>query len=228
MAHPGTVTQDPPRSAAENMEADRRLYEGVSLAPGGPFRARVYEWLRPSITLGISQADSVLDLERCRRDGVEWARRITGGKAVLHHREVTYALAGASRGPLFGSTLYETYLKLGEALGDFFKELGLEAKMIQTRMPGGAAEEACFDLTSLYELEVDGRKLVGSAQKRGRTAFLQHGSIPVLQSPVELLKYLRVPPPSHRPMACLADFGAPPPMEVLKDLLARSLEKRFS
>jgi lipoate-protein ligase A len=222
-----SISLDPPRSAAENMEADRLLYERASKAPPSAWGARVYEWSRPSISLGISQSEAILDLEACRAEGVDWVKRLTGGKAVLHHRELTYAVAGAAHGGIFGSSLYETYLRIGEALLHFFRALGLPAQMIQTRMPGAAADEVCFDLTSLYELEIDGRKIAGSAQKRGQSAFLQHGSIPVHESPVHLLKFLKTQPPSHKPMACLADFGPPPPLGVLKSLLADSMEAHF-
>lgn len=223
----GAISNDPPRSAAQNMEADRLLYERASTMSSGAWSARVYEWSRPSITLGISQSEAILDLDACRAAGVDWVKRLTGGKAVLHDRELTYAVAGPVHGSIFGSSLYDTYMRIGEALLDFFRELGLAARMIQTRMPGAAADEVCFDLTSLYEVEIDGRKIAGSAQKRGKWAFLQHGSIPVHESPVRLLKFLKVQPPSHKPMACLADFGPPPPMEILKSLLAESMEKRF-
>lgn len=212
--------------AQENMDLDRELFEAYDRGGAVGYQGRVYGWQTPSVTLGLGQDPSMLREDLMAQSGVAWARRLTGGKAVLHDRELTYALAGGHPSPHFGSTLYDTYLAIGEALCAFLRELGLPAKMETHHNPGRAPDEICFDLTSIYEIEIDGRKIAGSAQKRSARAFLQHGSIPVWVRQDAITQYLRNPPAKlEKPMACLADFLPPPPLDELKKRLAFHLSR---
>lgn len=219
------ILLDGNRGAVENMDLDRALFESFNGGSSQPFSGRVYGWKKPSITLGIGQNPEILDRPALERDGVEWAPRITGGKAVLHHRELTYVIAGPSPSPIFGKTLFDTYLTIGEALCGVLNGWGIPAKMETHRNPGKAPDEICFDWTSLYEIEVDGRKICGSAQKRSAKAFLQHGSIPLAVRQDAIRPYLVNPPVRlEKEMACLGDFLHPlPPWETLAADLARGL-----
>ena len=118
-------------------------------------------------------------------------RRPTGGRAILHAEELTYAVVGASPGPLFGDSLHAAYQVINGALLAFLAGLGYRAEI----SAGEAREEArglvCFKSAGRYEISVGGRKLIGSAQRRTGGCFLQHGSILAGPEHLELLRFLR-------------------------------------
>lgn len=149
---------------------------------------RFYSWEKPTVSLGYSQqADVVLNLESCREQGIEVVRRITGGKMVLHHREVTYSLCSADS-DTFTYSLSESYHRISQGLLMGLRNLGLEAGLA-ARTPSfySRGNLPCFSHPARDEIEVAGKKLVGSAQKRKGNRFLQHGSI-LLEEHVELLQ----------------------------------------
>jgi lipoate-protein ligase A len=151
---------------------------------------RFYQWSRPTLSLGFSQeAESVVDLDFCRLNGIELVRRPTGGKAVLHHQELTYSVV--SNDPSFFpiADISGTYCRIAHAIQRGLRSLGVEATLAQR--PGrstrtGRLPTACFALSNHFELLCQNRKIVGSAQRRTKTAFLQHGSI-LVEFDAELL-----------------------------------------
>jgi lipoate-protein ligase A len=141
---------------------------------------RFYQWDRPTASLGYSQNTArVIDADFCRRRGVGIVRRITGGKLVLHDREVTYAVA-SSDAEIFTETLRDSYQLISKALMRGLELMGLAPKMAGTSPPAYIrGTMPCFALPARDELEIAGKKIIGSAQKRTGGAFLQHGSIPL-------------------------------------------------
>jgi lipoate-protein ligase A len=155
---------------------------------------RLYRWNPPAVSIGYSQsAQKAVDIRKCRRQGVDLVRRITGGRAVLHREEITYSVcASSSSFPELGDNVGETYRRLSLALLESLRILGVEADWVRPStetkpLPlsaGGCTP--CFLSNSRYELTVEGKKLVGSAQRRFsvrsgervRHSFIQHGSIP--------------------------------------------------
>lgn len=144
---------------------------------------RFYGWPEPTLSLGMAQqASRVVDFGYCRRRGIAVARRSTGGKAVLHHREVTYALISNDRSLFPAWTIEATYRKISKAL-----QQGLERLGIATTLAGSVVGQrnhlrshrshACFASAFHHEILFSGKKLVGSAQRRTLRGFLQHGSI---------------------------------------------------
>lgn len=148
---------------------------------------RFYTWLRPTASLGCSQdINKVLNLEECRKRGVDVVRRMTGGKLVLHHLEVTYSVASA-RADLFTPTLEGSYRLISEALVLGLRSMGLPAELAASTPAAYARSHLpCFAYPARNEVEINGRKAIGSAQKRSGLSFLQHGSIPLVKE-VELL-----------------------------------------
>ncbi|MCD6328553.1 lipoate--protein ligase family protein [bacterium] len=170
-------------SGAFNMAMDESLH--FSFEPGrDDVTVRLYSWERPCISLGYFQRTSdAIRLSTCQERGVEVVRRPTGGRAVLHHNELTYSvISGVGTGPFSGSLL-ECYRAISACLIAGCERLGIPADKIEmaagrdTR--GASNSPACFMISSAYEIMVDGRKLIGSAQKRGQSVFMQHGSIPL-------------------------------------------------
>ncbi|MCZ6512612.1 MAG: lipoate--protein ligase family protein [Nitrospinae bacterium] len=180
------------QTAEENMAADSALLADCEQGLIPP-TVRFYGWSEPAITLGYSQkAEAELDHDRCRELAIPVVRRPTGGRALLHYNELTYAVvAPVTRAP-FNRGLKATFEAISEALLSGLKGLGVRGDL-NTRRQRPASEfkrsPACFASLNHCEITVDGKKLVGSAQKRTSKAFLQHGSV-IIESDHELFTSL--------------------------------------
>ncbi|MGC8722372.1 MAG: lipoate--protein ligase family protein [Acidobacteriota bacterium] len=176
------MDEEEPREGAWNMAVDDLLFqeaeEGEEQAP----TLRLYGWRPHCLSIGFHQEyREACDQLYCRTAGYDVVRRPTGGKAVLHAQEVTYAVvARQDRPPFAGLSLEGTYGLIAEALAASLEWLGLPVVLTRRTLPitprGGAP---CFLVPSEKELLVRGRKVVGSAQRRGRRSFLQHGAVPL-------------------------------------------------
>lgn len=165
------------RSGSFNMAADEVLMTQVSSGTSSPI-LRFYCWRPAAVSLGYFQAvDQVIDLEGCKKRGIEVVRRITGGRAVLHHYELTYSIIAPQQHPAVSGSILESYLKISKCLLNALHSLGIPVQLVPRGVKSGPATSACFDAPSWYELTVDGKKLVGSAQTRRQGTLLQHGSI---------------------------------------------------
>jgi lipoyl(octanoyl) transferase len=169
---------DPPAAGAWNMAIDEVLLDGAA-AGSAPPTLRFYQWAPPCLSLGYFQAFDVVDVAACRRLGVDIVRRPTGGRAILHDRELTYSVALPLR--LLGDdgAVLPSYHRLSLALERGLNRLGAPVVLAPeiAAEPGPDHGPVCFDRPSAHEILLDGRKLVGSAQVRRATAILQHGSI---------------------------------------------------
>jgi lipoyl(octanoyl) transferase len=171
-----------PCAGSWNMAADEHLFE--SLDEAGETVVRFYRWARPTVSLGYSQSvERTVDLEFCRKNEIDVVRRMTGGKLVLHDKEITYSVVSTDAS-IFSSTLASSYRLISAALVRGLQSMGLPAAL------AGPPPEAyrrgvmpCFSYPARDEIEINGRKVVGSAQKRVGSRFLQHGSIPLDADP---------------------------------------------
>ncbi len=169
---------DPPATGAWNMAVDEALLDGVAAGIAPP-TLRFYQWAPPCLSLGYFQPFDVVDVAGCLRLGVDVVRRPTGGRAILHDRELTYSVA-LPRGLLGDDgAVLPSYHRLSLALERGLNRLGAPVVLApeRTAQPGPDHGPVCFDRPSAHEILLDGRKLVGSAQVRRATAILQHGSI---------------------------------------------------
>jgi len=167
-----------PLPGAMNMALDDALLQAVADGTSPPI-LRLYRWQPATLTLGYAQkvANSV-DLEACRRAGLDVVRRPTGGRAVLHDREVTYAVITPCAPP-FGPSVTHNYRVIAGVLQTALRQLGVAAELVPGKVHGQQGKAVCFVAPAQYELLVDGCKVAGCAQKRRSGAFLQHGSIPL-------------------------------------------------
>ena len=163
---------DPPRPAAWNMAIDEAL---LLCADSGPPTLRLYAWERPSVSLGYRQKSPAW-LGRCSAAGVEVVRRVTGGGAVVHAGDLTYGVTASRRSRALPGDLRGSYAWIRDALLAGLRAAGLEAGRSRGR-PGAEWEDLCFAASTGFELDVEGLKLVGSAQRRTAWGLLQHGSI---------------------------------------------------
>lgn len=157
------------------MAVDEALLE-AAIARGDDVAAvRFYRWAVPSLSAGAKQDVPRSVLERCAAAGVEVVRRPTGGGAVLHRGDLTYAVVAPDR----GLGVLGIYRWVAEGLVAGFAVLGIDAAVVERRDGGGGRALSCFAVPTGADLEVGGRKVCGSAQVRRGGWFLQHGSIPV-------------------------------------------------
>lgn len=164
----------PPDRGTRNMALDDALMTRARAT--GESVLRIYTWLRPTLSLGRNQtARGQYDMARAHSEGVDIVRRQTGGRAVLHHREITYSVTA----PVPDSqTVRESYARINRLLRDGLRRLGVMADIAAVTDPAPHPGLApCFDVASGGELVLGSRKLVGSAQWREHGAMLQHGSI---------------------------------------------------
>lgn len=183
-----------PLSGACNMALDEALLESVAAGRSLPV-LRLYGWSPPAVTLGYFQRiEAAVNLEACRSLGLDVVRRITGGRAVLHDREVTYSVISPERSALFPGGILENYRMIARVLQQTLDSFGLTTLLASGRSrscgSSGPQQSACFTAPATYELLHAGCKVTGSAQKRQGDAFLQHGSIPVELDPERLFRAL--------------------------------------
>jgi lipoate-protein ligase A len=166
------LVRDVSHPGAANMALDHAL--AACLRPNQGV-VRLYGWSRPTVSFGKNEPAHRVG-EGMHTGGVElhYVRRPTGGRAVLHDDELTYAVVA----PLdaFGG-LREAYLRINEALAEAIRALGAAVEVSGTTETLGLDAGPCFQSPTRGEVVAEGRKLVGSAQARLEGALLQHGSI---------------------------------------------------
>jgi lipoate-protein ligase A len=174
------IVDETPRKGAWNMAVDDYMFHSLGEKP--TTFLRFYQWERPTVSLGYSQrADQVVNLEFCRKNGIDIVRRMTGGKLVLHHQEVTYCVC-SSDVEIFSSKLMDSYRLISEALMRGLERMGIRCTLAgETPSFYVRGSMPCFSLPARNEIEVNGKKIVGSAQKRTKNRFIQHGSIPLVK-----------------------------------------------
>jgi lipoate-protein ligase A len=181
------VIDDDARDGAANMARDRALLDAMEarLLAGEQAPApvlRFYSWSPACVSTGRHQLlDDACHADACIAEGVEIVQRPTGGRAVLHDDEITYAIVASASGAFEGAGVERGAALIARALARGLASLGAPVDAVRGVAPSSprGAREACFLSASRSELVLQGRKIVGSAQMKGRAAILQHGSIPL-------------------------------------------------
>lgn len=231
------IRQEPAQAGESLMAQDAALLERVAQHRIGPV-LRFYEWIRPTLSLGFHQRETVLDNEALRREGVPWVRRPTGGAAVLHSQELTYCIALPAAHPFQKDR--SALKRTGRALAAGLRALGVPAELAErghplARLPDRAS---CFLRSSRWEVCVRGKKIVGSAQRTLSGASLQHGSILCGPDHLRLVSFLKLPSEQVRyelfSRLCAAstsvteELGGPFDMMLLREKLAQAFRQEFA
>ncbi|MBN2148502.1 MAG: lipoate--protein ligase family protein [Anaerolineales bacterium] len=140
---------------------------------------RMYAWEPPCLSLGYAQPYSDVDLTTLHHNGWDVVRRPTGGRAILHTDELTYAVIGPLSEPRLAGSVLESYRCLSQALLAALHLLDLPAQSQAEQENSTSKGPVCFEVPSNYEITVGGRKLIGSAQARRKEGVLQHGTLPL-------------------------------------------------
>lgn len=179
------------QDGATNMAIDEAILSAL-IEGSSPPTLRFYAWSPPCLSLGRNQPFDEVDLAACRAHGVDVVRRPTGGRAILHTDELTYSLALLQSDPRATGDVLDSYRRLSEGLMAGLLPLGVGVVQVTGRRTAGLAPTpVCFEMPSKYEIAVDGRKLVGSAQWRVKGGVLQHGSLPLHGDLGRIVDYLQ-------------------------------------
>lgn len=166
-----------------NMAMDEALLNFVSRGEIDPV-IRFYTWNPATLSIGYFQRlQKEIDIDKVKEKGYGLVRRQTGGRGVLHDKELTYSVIVPESHPNMPSTVTEAYKIISQGLLEGFKNLGFETYFAIPRSKEERDKlkqprsSVCFDAPNWYELVVEGRKIAGSAQTRQKGVILQHGSI---------------------------------------------------
>jgi lipoate-protein ligase A len=185
------------RSGVFNMEYDEALARAL-VDGAGNSTIRVYGWRPFAISLGCNQSMDEIDLSKTSAAGIDVVRRPTGGRAILHANELTYSVVMHVN----GKNVLAVYEDISRALIAGLRELGapVAIEKSQPHFPSlyhKTSAIACFSSTGRYEIKCDGKKLVGSAQRRyaidaGEEVVLQHGSILLGSEHKQIVDFLNI------------------------------------
>jgi len=186
------LIKTPPARGDWNMAIDEAILEAIGRNEVLP-TLRLYSWKPACLSLGYAQTWRDVNIEKLNDLEYNIVRRPTGGRAILHKDELTYAaIASASEPRLQGSVL-ESYKYLSKALLRALEHLGASAQAAELNKPTNdqrTHNPVCFEVPSNYEITVEGKKLIGSAQARRKEGILQHGSLPLFGDITDILEVL--------------------------------------
>lgn len=171
----------PPARGAWNMAVDESILEHIGRGASLP-TLRLYAWEPACLSLGQAQPFADVDMARLEQRGWEVVRRATGGRAILHTDELTYSVIAPNNEPRVEGSVLESYNRLAQALLLAVKSLEIPVEMKEHAGHASSVTQpnpVCFEAPSTYEITVNGRKLIGSAQARKKEGVLQHGSLPL-------------------------------------------------
>ncbi|HEY5595138.1 MAG TPA: biotin/lipoate A/B protein ligase family protein [Nitrospiria bacterium] len=192
------IIEDGPGNAAWNMAVDEAIAESCRRELVPP-TIRFYAWTRPALTIGYFQkAERDLDQTVCRKEEISIVRRVTGGRAVLHGDDLTYSVASGAHGAELPDTIRGSFLAISRGFIQGLYHLGVEADAVRAPAKETGRSPLCFMSTSLYEITCQGRKIIGSAQRRWKDGMLQQGSLLLGFNPEAYYKFFRFPDETRR------------------------------
>lgn len=216
----------------ENMAVDEALLACFEPGKSLPL-LRLYGWAPPAFSCGRFQNPAaIIDLDRCRDDGVQVVKRITGGGVIYHAAELTYSLVCPTGFIPGRRSVKDVFFELTSFLIAFYQQLGLPAVHAVDHYPAekrlGERTPLCFAGIEGCDILIRGRKIGGNAQRRLKDVIFQHGSIPLRQMAAEANQYLRQP--DHgivERTTSLEDLGVTVGAEQLAVLLIGSFAESF-
>jgi len=160
----------------ENMQIDSDLLDYAITENIKEPIFRLYGWEPPCVSLGRNQDESFLDINFLNSKGIDVVRRLTGGRALFHDKELTYSYITPANTIPNGENVTESYKYISNILIDIFKILDIKLEI------GGLARHIsknnyCMSVSTGADLCYMGKKFIGSAQCRKNGYILQHGSI---------------------------------------------------
>ncbi len=186
------LIKSPPARGSWNMAVDEAILQQIGLDENIT-TLRLYGWQPDCLSLGYAQPWSDVNTAKLEQIGWNIVRRPSGGRAILHKDELTYAVIASTSEPRLQGSVLESYRYISKALLKALNQLGAAA---QTAVINKTADDrrtqnpVCFEVPSNYEITVAGKKLIGSAQSRRREGILQHGSLPLSGDITDIINVL--------------------------------------
>jgi lipoate-protein ligase A len=171
----------PPEDAFTNMAVDEAILQMYTHKGGIP-TLRIYGWKPPAISLGFSQTpDDALSLAHCRRNNIDFVRRITGGEAIYHDQEITYSLVCRKSDLNISDSVRKSFRLLTTFVFNAYRKLGFTPHFASdlANYRHGDASHFCFATIEKFDIIINNKKIGGNAQKRTKDIIFQHGSIPI-------------------------------------------------
>jgi len=200
-----------------NMACDYNLSKMCRAGSDAIFR--LYTWEKPAVSLGFHQKSEDVDREKCAADGIDVVRRPTGGRAILHWGEITYCFIYPVLSESGKQMLKEVYAKVHRGLAAALQQSGAAVGFASPGRKSQPHNPLCFASAAGTELELDGKKVVGSAQRLMDIAILQHGSILLTDHHLQMPEYLLMEESKRKALKkLLAKQSAHLPLEDSPDL----------
>lgn len=190
---------DKPQAGAQNMQKDAELFRALE----GDIRQcrpqdgilRIYQWQPQCISLGYSQdPDKFLNVKECQNQGWDIVKRLTGGGIVFHNAdEITYSLFLPKNHPKLPKGIIPSCNFISDILVKSLNDIGLQDASLASKkgLGNNRGSAICFARPTKYEIVVDDKKIVGSAQKQGEKYLMQHGSICIKKNDPSIEKCLK-------------------------------------
>lgn len=220
-----------------NMQKDIKLFNDVENSTDTSI-LRIYSWSKPCISLGYSQKiDEEIDISKAKEMGWDVVVRPTGGGIVFHNEsEVTYTLITSIDNPILPKGLVPSYKKISEAIVVALRNIGIRSEILNTKYEtlnksktqnSNFKTNLCFSYPTEYEIVVDGKKIVGSAQKRGKKALLQQGSIFMSPTDEQVFSVLKKPYEEHNAVSVEEILGRKVGLDEMAEALKRGFNEIF-
>lgn len=164
------------KTGQENMQIDSDLLEYAIKNQLKEPIFRLYGWSPACVSLGRNQKSDFLDLAFLKQNNIDYVRRLTGGRALLHDNEITYSYICPVSFLENGENVVNSYKEISKILIDAFKKLDIELDFGGIKKVNGH-KDYCMLVSTGADLCYKNRKLIGSAQFRKEGYILQHGSI---------------------------------------------------
>lgn len=141
---------------------------------------RFYKWEPESVSYGYNQrVETLINVDFCKENNIPYVKRPTGGSAIFHDIEITYSFCANLNHNYFFQFPFSSYIKICESIIKGIEKTGIKLKIrgISGNKEPSFTNIPCFSLYSRHDIVFNDKKIVGSAQRRNRFSFLQHGSI---------------------------------------------------
>lgn len=183
-----------------NMQADHIFAREMFKTLDRPL-LRFFTWDPYCISLGYHQNPGIINQELCRSEGFDIVKRPTGGRAILHSEEMTYSIIY----PFGRMDVMDFYRLVHLPFVEALKNLGINAELepVQANFQHVYKTEkaqVCFATSAKYEVEIEGKKIIGSAQRIYENSILQHGSVLFGQMHERLIEFLSISPQTKEKM----------------------------
>lgn len=207
-------------SAAKNMAIDRAVLVSHSKGMVEP-TVRFYTWNPPAISIGYFQGlNEEVDLEMCKKHRVDYVRRITGGGAVFHEKELTYSIVISEDHPEIPKNIMDSYGRICGAVIKGLRNLSIEGRYVP-----------------INDIVVDSKKISGNAQTRKMNTVLQHGTVltdvdvdkmfSILKVPDEKIKDKLILDVKQRVTSVKHILGGEPDFKDMVEAMKNGFEKEF-